>query len=220
MKHEFKMHPDFPLDRPETREEVLALLDKYFPDITDEIDLTELDMRYRKSLLNQTIGYDNKGDMFKYSSIKDYYDFESGTSSWKKAIFNYRKEKAKMKQSNAFNLKTDPWYIRANTKDKVIAARNWLHEQGILRFGGETCLLPTSAYLTNRMYDDRQIDGFIMTPYGDSTVSLIAKEIKLTYETAVTDVDYPSKQTPEQKEAESIRKELVKLSQRLKELEG
>jgi hypothetical protein len=90
------MHPDFPLDRPKTHIEVLALLDKYFPNITDNIQLNKLDMFCeRRCVLGQTIKFSNLDKMFKpegtYQNLD--WNFANDANAWKQAVLDYRKQK-------------------------------------------------------------------------------------------------------------------------------
>lgn len=98
MKHDYITHPDFPLVRPETRKEVFVLLDKYFPNITDEINVDALYMpNGDRCVLGQTIGWSNNQNMFEpYNIHERSWSFSMGTTDWKEALIQYRREKTEV----------------------------------------------------------------------------------------------------------------------------
>lgn len=208
---EFKKHPDFPIPLPSTRIGALEALDKYFPSITDRINIDRLRMNHSIfCVLGQTIGYDNHIYMFDFHENNfANYSFSSGDDEWKQAILDYRARKPK------FNLKTQPWFIKTDTPEERIAAQKWLFEQGmewefygnkLSQFSGIHCLTNT------RTAGD--IKPFIMC--GEESHES-CQEIKLTYKTTVTDVQWPN---PNKAKAEKLRAKIARLEAKLKELES
>lgn len=213
-KIEFKTHPDFPLQIPDTREEVLALLDKYFPNITDKIDVDKLNMSSAMNcVLGQTIGWNKSAWMFhEIPSYKFSGMFTSGTPEWKQAVIDYRAKKAKA--APKFDLKTQPWFIKTETPEKYVAAQEWLFSKGLVWRGGDNWVSEYYRhYLTNVTLESGEIEERFMR--GDH-ISPKAQEIKLTYKTTVTDVEWP---TSTQTKADKLRAKIAKLQAKLEELE-
>lgn len=119
---------------------------------------------------------------------------------------------------NQFNLKTQPWFIRTETPEQRIAAKEWLFEQGMDWAASKQNVIeiPNAKYLTN-IRPSGKVEQTILWGYENDYPK--AKEIKLTYKTTVVDVAYPRVESERDKEIRSIREQQEALAARLKLLE-
>lgn len=223
MAIEFKNHPDFPLTRPETRHEVLGLLDKYFPGCVEKIATDDFSMlSIENCVLGQTIGWDNRVKMFGEQPFESPWTFSGCDEEWIEAINKFKefKEKIMKNTTSEFNLKTMPWKIVVNNEVESAAAQLWLFEQGVVWQSGDKEVL---QYCKDYPYALKGGNGRFS--YSDKAHLSSIKdipEIKLSFETitSVKNATFPVMETQKDKEIRSVREQMEALASRLKALEG
>lgn len=124
------------------------------------------------------------------------------------------------------DLKRDRWFIRINSVEESIAAEEWLFEQGITRCNGVDRPVEKNEVkvLTNYWLNSSQEinpAGFMFSQapyyngYRDSEY-----EIKLTFKQklSVSDVIYPTKDSPQQAKIRELEETINKAQQQIKQL--
>lgn len=95
-------------------------------------------------------------------------------------------------KSGAFNLKTNPWFIRVNSKEEFEAAKEWVKSQTGDTYNFFTDYYSDTAGFSN--YYNGKLLGRIAW-YNNSHVEEALKEsvneIKLTFKTVIDSVEYP-----------------------------
>lgn len=116
-----------------------------------------------------------------------------------------------------FNIKTDPWFIRVNSKQEFDAIQDWLEENygEKLRANYGTHM----KWLTNTQCDGH-INSKLLVMYGsgEPLATTPRKEIKLTFKTTIDSVDYPIVETEQQIKMKQLQETIDKAARELKEL--
>lgn len=120
-------------------------------------------------------------------------------------------------EKQVFDIKSSKWFIRTPTPEISEIVQRWLFEQGFLWqvLGKDRIINTDKLYLVsselchNRFAWD---DDLSSSKYKDY------KEIKLTFKTIVSDVEYPETETQAQKDLKELEAQIAKLSEQAAKL--
>lgn len=126
----------------------------------------------------------------------------------------------------SINLKKDRWFIRVNSVEESIATQEWLFEQGITWCDGldQPVKKNEVRVLTNYWQDSSQeinLAGFMFSQaLYDNGYRNSESEIKLKFKQklSVSDVIYPTKDSPQQAKIRELEETINKAQQQIKQL--
>ena len=115
-----------------------------------------------------------------------------------------------------FNIKSDPWFIRVNSKQEFEVIQDWLQEN----YGCSliTSYNPAFEYLTNTSCTGQIEEAFVMHGRGNPLETTSRKEIKLTFKTTIDSVEYPEMETEQEIKMKQLQETIDKAARELKEL--
>lgn len=121
-----------------------------------------------------------------------------------------------IEEKQMFNIKTDPWFIRVNSKQEFEVIQDWLQEN----YGCSLIIPynPAFEYLTNTSCTGQTEEAFVMHGRGNPLETTSRKEIKLTFKTTIDSVEYPVVKSKEQIKIEELQETIDKAARELKEL--
>jgi len=132
------------------------------------------------------------------------------------SIYPWRVEPVTEEPKQMFNIKTDPWFIRVNSKQEFEVIQDWLQEN----YG--TCLssnyYSSMVYLTNSYADGGVREDFVMHGSSDPLEKQALKEIKLTFKTTIDSVTFPEVETEQQIKMKQLQETIDKAAKQIKEL--
>lgn len=118
----------------------------------------------------------------------------------------------------AFNMKTQPWFIRINSQEEFQAVQEWLIENhGVsldCRWNGDYMVGLTNTTDSGHTYGDH-----IMW-HGSDDIGNIREEIKFSFKTVIDSVEFPVVVSEEQKEIQRLTKIIEEAQQSLNKLKG
>lgn len=118
----------------------------------------------------------------------------------------------------AFNMKTQPWFIRINSQEEFDVVDKWLLDNhGVsldCRWNGGHMVGLTNTTDSGHAYEDH-----IMW-YGSDDIGNIREEIKFSFKTVIDSVEFPEVVSEEQKEIERLTKIIEEAQQSLNKLKG
>ena len=128
----------------------------------------------------------------------------------------YRFEILKGKEQ-VFNIKTNPWFIRVNSKEEFEAAKKWLDENfgNYLDTGYETYIVGLS-----NTDDSGTIQPRVVWMDKNSLKATERYEIKLNFKAVVDSVEYPVIKSERDLKIEELEQSIKEAQERLNELKG
>lgn len=135
-----------------------------------------------------------------------------------------REEDIELVQENKmkFDMKTQPWFIRVNSKEEFEVAKAWVIFQV-----GEKFYPDFTNYFNNikgfaNCYDGRLLGRVAWYNEGhiQEAVKIGVKEIKLTFKTVVDSVEWPEVETEAQKELAKLQQQIEELSAQAEKLKA
>ena len=148
--------------------------------------------------------------------VKDFVrvHFDNGR---REEFYDWRVEPVTEEPKQMFNIKTDPWFIRVNSKQEFEVIQDWLQENygEKIRANYGTHM----KWLTNTQYDGHiNSKLLVMHGSGDPLETTSRKEIKLTFKTTIDSVEYPVVETEQQIKMKQLQQTIDKAARELKEL--
>lgn len=116
-----------------------------------------------------------------------------------------------------FDLKTMPWFTNVTTNGERIAAQEWLFSQGMEWVGSAKETVSYGYYYLTNTMTNGVVHQQIMCAGNRGDIHNSCQEIKLTYKTTVTAVEWPT--PPDTTKADKLRKKIAKLQAQLAEIE-
>ena len=147
--------------------------------------------------------------------VKDFVHvhFDNGR---REEFYDWRVEPVTEEPKQMFNIKTDPWFIRVNSKQEFEVIQDWLQEN----YG---CSLITSyntafEYLTNTSCTGQIEEAFVMHGRGNPLETTSRKEIRFTFKTTIDSVTFPEVESEQQIKMKQLQETIDKAARELKEL--
>ena len=147
--------------------------------------------------------------------VKDFVrvHFDNGR---REEFYDWRVEPVTEEPKQMFNIKTDPWFIRVNSKQEFKVIQDWLQEN--YGYSLITSYNTSFEYLTNTSCTGQIEEAFVMHGRGNPLETTSRKEIKLTFKTTIDSVQYPEMETEQQVKMKQLQETIDKAARELKEL--
>ena len=147
--------------------------------------------------------------------VKDFVHvhFDNGR---REEFYDWRVEPVTEEPKQMFNIKTDPWFIRVNSKQEFKVIQDWLQEN--YGYSLITSYNTSFEYLTNTSCTGQIEEAFVMHGRGNPLETTSRKEIKLTFKTTIDSVEYPVVETEQQIKMKQLQQTIDKAARELKEL--
>ena len=149
--------------------------------------------------------------------VKDFVHvrFDNGR---REEFYDWRVEPVTEEPKQMFNIKTDPWFIRVNSKQESKVIQDWLFEQGIMWGHSPTQHKYTEYTFILNVFSEGSISKRLLRTNEACEIHPTAKEIKLTFKTTIDSVQYPEMETEQQVKMKQLQETIDKAARELKEL--
>lgn len=122
-------------------------------------------------------------------------------------------------EKEMFDMKSNPWFIRINSKSEFGAVQAWLKDN----FGSamDSAYASNMKYLTNTSCEGTVYEAYPMWGSGDPTETF-RHEIKLSFvtKTSIGSVEYPEVKSPAQIELEALQEKISELQTQAEKLQS